>query len=56
MELLQTTLDERSVCSLSADGDKRATTMGVDCVSRCDDVIFMHTVVFVFKPGMGVLR
>jgi hypothetical protein len=49
-------LDEPSICSLSADGTKGATMMGVDCVSRCDDVIFMHTVVFVFKSGMGVVR
>jgi len=30
--------------------------MGVACIPWRDDVIFVHTVVFVFKPGMGVVR
>jgi hypothetical protein len=29
--------------------------MGVERIPRSDDVIFVHTVVFVFKPGMGVV-
>jgi hypothetical protein len=38
------------------DGGKGVAVMGVACIPRRDDVIFVHTVVFVFKPGMGVVR
>ena len=41
---------------LWVDGGTGIAVMGVACIPWRDDVIFVHTVVFVFKPGMGVVR
>jgi len=45
-----------SSVGLWVDGGTVIAVMGVACIPWRDDVIFVHTVVFVFKPGMGVVR